>query len=495
MHSLVLVSMSLLANAVEIQEEAIQLGSSHTVSVTGCTPGETVLLLSNDDLGAGVCPAVLGGSCVDLPWRPLQLGSAVADATGVAEFPLAMPTCAPWAGTRLQAVQMGVVDVSAPLDVFFEPDPLLAWPALVDEPGTHAQYPFDQAPYYWDPWLTNDQVDQVDAWYREGTGAGLEDDVFQSLDDGHSGIDSGYWNHVEVLGHRGGTLPVLERWNLVADGVTWSVQSYGWYDDGRGTPLVNGAQYSYTMMFMDTGDFAWMYDDNLAMITPSVDSYKGEGDSDKMAYLSPYYLTSEGMSYTDVDLSRSMFWASAALHPALKDRMMATGTYIPTLQWLLKRNYAADYRSADAHKAAYDWAAITNDVAWQMVLDAHDLDHIPPIPQMALVDSNHPVALSDTGWIISAATSDSLGTVELTVDASGSYTDTGGCITEYSWTLLRGDEGVVMTPLTVDGSKMQFEIPWQADAHRTDIVLIVNDGTMDGPPAYISIDQRYGMNY
>ena len=174
---------------------------------------------------------------------------------------------------------------------------------------------------------------------------------------------------------------------------------------------------------------------------------------------------------------------------------MASGTYIPTLQWLLKRNYAADYRSADAHKAAYDWAAITNEVAWQMVMDAHDLDHIPPVPQMRLVDSNNPVALSDSGWIISAATSDSLGTVELTVDASDSYTDTGGCITEYSWTLLRGDEGVVMTPLSVDGSKMHFEIPWQPNANRTDIVLIVNDGTMDGPPAYISIDQRYGMVY
>ena len=483
------------ALALDVQVNGETLGETMTVQVSGCAPGATVALLSNNQLGGGFCPAQLAGQCVDLPWRPAMLGAMVADGGGVASLSVALPQCTPWASTRVQAVQLGQPDVSEALTVDFQPAVNPAWPTMVDQPGTHTRAPIKDVPNHWDRWLTSDQVAQLDVWYREGTGAGLEQDTFQSWDGGHSAPDSGFWYQMSFLTYFEASLAVWQSYNVESNDITWAVQSFGWYGDTRGVPLVNGSQLAYTAYSYDTAAFEWMYTENLAFVAPSVDSYRGEGADDKMAYMSPYYLISEGMSYTDVDLSRSMFWASAALHPELKTRLLDTSTYVPTLQWLLKRNYAADYRSAEAHKAAYDWDVITNDVAWAMVLDAHELTHMPPMPVLNLVDSNVPTMLSVTDWIVSASTNDTRGTVELTLDASRSYADNGGCITEYSWTLLRGTEGVVMTPLTVDGSRMHFEIPWQPDSPRTDVVLIVNDGTMDGPPAYVSIDMRDGMTY
>ncbi|MCC6695221.1 MAG: hypothetical protein IT365_06290, partial [Candidatus Hydrogenedentes bacterium] len=60
---------------------------------------------------------------------------------------------------------------------------------------------------------------------------------------------------------------------------------------------------------------------------------------------------------------------------------------------------------------------------------------------------------------------------------------------EYYAAVLRG--GATIEPMAEDGSKVKVKVPWELRDRdhdfRTDILLLVNDGTYYSAPAYISV--------
>lgn len=68
-------------------------GQGMAWSVSGGVPGVAVALGAGVSSGGPVCPAVLGGACLDLR-RPYQVGAATFDAAGVASGVLAVPQVA-----------------------------------------------------------------------------------------------------------------------------------------------------------------------------------------------------------------------------------------------------------------------------------------------------------------------------------------------------------------------------------------------------------------
>ena len=72
--------------------------------VQGAQPGERAsFALTTRGLGAGLCPPALGGLCLDLLPPVTLLGSATADASGVAALQLTVPPGAPLVAVHLQA--------------------------------------------------------------------------------------------------------------------------------------------------------------------------------------------------------------------------------------------------------------------------------------------------------------------------------------------------------------------------------------------------------
>jgi hypothetical protein len=75
-----------------------------TLTATGALPGETVRFAFSTQVGAGPCPPIFGGLCLDLV-APSVLGSAVADAAGTTYIILTVPPTVPeGASANFQAV-------------------------------------------------------------------------------------------------------------------------------------------------------------------------------------------------------------------------------------------------------------------------------------------------------------------------------------------------------------------------------------------------------
>ncbi|HMV68196.1 MAG TPA: hypothetical protein PKA64_15220, partial [Myxococcota bacterium] len=84
----------------------IVAGDRAALTVTGAPAGATVwFAVSGAGLGSGPCPAAIG-SCLDVRNPITVLGSAVADAAGVAQYAVRMPNPAP-AFAAFQAAILG----------------------------------------------------------------------------------------------------------------------------------------------------------------------------------------------------------------------------------------------------------------------------------------------------------------------------------------------------------------------------------------------------
>lgn len=90
---------------VDLRTTGVTPGGETRLIVDGAGPGETVrFFVSPGSPGVGPCPAALGGLCLDLGGPAPYLGSAVADASGVAARAVRIPTSvAPGAVVTFQA--------------------------------------------------------------------------------------------------------------------------------------------------------------------------------------------------------------------------------------------------------------------------------------------------------------------------------------------------------------------------------------------------------
>ncbi|MCA9493357.1 MAG: PQQ-dependent sugar dehydrogenase, partial [Myxococcales bacterium] len=80
-------------------------GETATYTISGADPGETVILGGSlQGTGVGPCPAQLGGLCVDLVPPLVNLGSAVADGSGVATVTGPVPALPVGTDVAVQAV-------------------------------------------------------------------------------------------------------------------------------------------------------------------------------------------------------------------------------------------------------------------------------------------------------------------------------------------------------------------------------------------------------
>lgn len=101
-----------------VQSTPLVPGAAGVVWVDGALPGRTVhLAASLAGIGPGACPPALNGACLELAGSSTYLGSATADADGVARWQVQVPPL-PSATVALQAATLGPSPtLSAPVSV------------------------------------------------------------------------------------------------------------------------------------------------------------------------------------------------------------------------------------------------------------------------------------------------------------------------------------------------------------------------------------------
>jgi hypothetical protein len=83
------------AQGIALDANYVVPGQTAVLTVSGAAPGESVRFVrSFQGVGNGICPAVLGGLCVDLR-NVTYLGSSQANGEGVATMNMAIPSTAP----------------------------------------------------------------------------------------------------------------------------------------------------------------------------------------------------------------------------------------------------------------------------------------------------------------------------------------------------------------------------------------------------------------
>ncbi len=348
-------------------------------------------------------------------------------------------------------------------------------------------------------------ADRINSWYREGTSAGLTQDTFRSYDRGHSGLQPIAFPQMRFEEPVSEIGPPWER--IFQPRVTMGVQSYGL--DGKSmietrSRLILRKFYEPNQSVPPFQEFYKLfYENNFLFVSPAVHSYKPENDT--FAFLSPYYLHSIGASGTDARLLRPLVLASAALPPDLKTRMLKEGLFVPSLMYLFKSHIAGDIQSPNAHVPAYSLPEEAEEAfdgptpfLDNLLNSAYGLDHIPPVCRLRVDDvlleakGSHSYAqqvyYEDTTYAFTGAVRAGQ-TLVLTIDLRFSWTDGNRPITQYVTSVLRGEGSI--TRLNEEGSVLKISIPCmltnKRNDLRTDVLLLVHDGSYFSAPAYVSL--------
>jgi hypothetical protein len=382
---------------------------------------------------------------------------------------------------------------------------LASWPPPLRGENSPRPLAFHEGDWPYNNEAGRHWVEQINAWYDEGLAAGLSQDTFRSFDVGHSSVRLSIYpqlNSVQAVPNFGHNAKFV-----FPDRVTFGVQSYG--TDGmsiieaHSNAIIRGFYESKSDDVGFQKFYQTFYDFNFLFISPAVGSYSES--TDKFSFLSPYYLHAIGMSGSDAALLKPLIYASAAMPPEIKTRALRTGRYVPALLYLFKSALLADIRSPEAHRPAYalpdeaaaDWTGPAPFLD-RLIQAAHDLSHLPPVCQIT-VNSLAVEAIEQRDGADRAYAEISrygvTGTLRkgqelrIVVDLSESWTDGGRRIVEYHASTLCGQ--ATITSANESGSSYEVRIPWMLPGKthdkRTDILLLVHDGTYYSAPAYLSI--------
>lgn len=348
-------------------------------------------------------------------------------------------------------------------------------------------------------------VETINSWFRDGTAAGLWQDTFRSFDNDHSSIHVAAYPQLRRMEPVDTFGPSFA--NIIPRGVTFGVQSFG----VDGLSVIDARSRSAVRRYYEGGTeitqlqslHTILYARNFCLVAPAVGSFGSGGD--RFTFLSPCYLHSTGRSGSDAILLKPIVFAAAALPPKVKTRVLRKGLYVPTLMYLFKSAIAGGIKSPEAHLPAYtlpteaddNYAGLTPFIDG-LINSAHELKHIPPVCRIAM----EPVYVRVTGTHSYGGKAYGEKTpfgfvgalregqeFHLEVDLRDSWVDEGFSLSEYYTAVLRGPGTIEKQ--NGEGSRLRIRVPWTVmdkdKDFRTDILLLVSDGTYFSAPAYISV--------
>ncbi len=225
----------------------------------------------------------------------------------------------------------------------------------------------------------------------------------------------------------------------------------------------------------------------------------------------PYLVISQGSSFTDKPFLQAFISATAALQPAVRDRLIKTRMLMPTLQSLFRHcnqmvKSEADYFTGKAHPVVFEGTQINEE---RMVRLAHEmtLAAIPPVVVLSadketgtrsgvdFFEANEQITerLADTPCSISRIFRGSAYQRELNVTAHKS-TDLMGRTLTYKWVLLQGDPQRVKIEPQWGGQEAKLTVAWHPGitlesgliSNRVEIGVFAFNGATWSAPSFVT---------
>ncbi len=316
---------------------------------------------------------------------------------------------------------------------------------------------------------------RVRDWFREGTAAGHVGDLYDNRDRDHSNLDLRKFPQLTRVEYG------PEAQAVRAD---WGVQIHQLFDRptlGNSSTAQVGTAFwrSNPRMFLfsdvHTKRVYNQYVNNHLYVYPEHNDYDVEYGDVYPANV-PYCVISQGSSGSDQPFLESLALTMAAFRPAVKQKLMAHGILMPTVQAILRRcgrsiETDEDYLSGKAHPVVFQSSELN---AVRMVEMAHEMqtDRLPPMVQLRVVEENSGEAgrdyfypgpgerLFDTPAAIARIFRSVASERRMVVDASGSRDANQKALT-FRWVVLQGDPSLVeIRPLDDSGSRAEIVIRW-----------------------------------
>ncbi len=227
----------------------------------------------------------------------------------------------------------------------------------------------------------------------------------------------------------------------------------------------------------------------------------------------PYWVISQGSSFTDKPFMEAFAATFAAFLPETKRRLIERKMLAPTVQMIFRSTQRTvrkpeDYLTGAAHPVVFDVANL--DVE-SMVKMAHGLrpDEIPPLvalrtlkdaqPEMGLDYFDlRPEGLFDTPFSIARVVRGVARERRMAVEALAT---TNQRDLKFQWVVLQGDaKKIVIKPLNANASQVELAVtyhgvyrqvgsdglPMPMSSSRVDIGCFVKSGSYYSPPAFVS---------
>ncbi|MCA8883648.1 MAG: hypothetical protein KDA50_07870 [Rhodobacteraceae bacterium] len=234
---------------------------------------------------------------------------------------------------------------------------------------------------------------------------------------------------------------------------------------------------------------------------------------DRLFAMAPFFILSQGSSYSDRPFLAAAASILAALRPETREFAEARGLIAPTIQMILHRTLAgvrsdADYLSPAAHPTAIDKTALRPSA---MITLANSLtgETLPPMVRLRVVRDLQARPGSD---YLAAnlgervfTTPSAIGRVwrafdytrSISLDASATLDPNGRSLT-FHWVVLSGDpEHIRITPQDDRAARVDIEIDWHDPSStqaptaprttRVEIAAFADNGAHVSAPAYFSI--------
>ncbi len=355
-------------------------------------------------------------------------------------------------------------------------------------------------------------AETVRGWMRDETASGNFGDLYVNRDDGHSPL---------AVTNFPGLTPVVygeearqKRNHLSLPNTLFDQPALG----NCSMSMVHGPLWRSLPRAIVTDPYQAVaafhfYLSNQCWVYPEHTDYD-PATGDLYPVNAPYYVISQGSSFTDQPFLRAFAASMAALQPATKRLLVARKELAPVLQLFLRSTQKTvrkpeDYLTGAAHPVVFN---ATNLDVEAMVKLAHALrpDDIPPLVVLRTVREASPEAgldffdvrpegLFDTPFCLARVVRGVARERSMTVEAK-----TTSALPEnaaYLWTVLQGDpRKITFKPLNVTSSLVEIVVgyhgvyrPVAADGSpsplksgRVDIGCFVKRGAFYSPPSIIS---------
>lgn len=350
-------------------------------------------------------------------------------------------------------------------------------------------------------------------WMR-GTAAGNVGDWYDNRDGGHSDLNMAPYPQLQRVVYTPEEIKARKHW--AAQTITRPHVTFG-NSSTSAPPQLGGSNPRHYYVSPVALSFLYHhYTHNNVYVYPEHRDHdpghngRNDGYGDLYPTNTPYLIISQGSSGSDQPFMQAIPFTLAAFRPEVKEKLIATGLLMPTLQMILRSSNKhlkepKEYLSGKAHPTVFEGAWVDTP---KMIVQAHDieLENIPPMVQLKVVEEDQAVLgkdffeaggsekLADTPAVIARIFRGSNLRRRLVISAESSY-DLNKRPLKFEWKVLRG-EGIEIKPKNEARSVVELVVTYPErrpvspgsalESNRVDVGVFVNNGTYYSAPGFVT---------